>query len=95
MDALGFGEKISTSHEKKISKARQIVRGLMDDLDCSTSSQSELEIEIISEENNVSLARRKAMLQAVSLPARAQTAFDLANALAVLIKLERQFYNLD
>ncbi len=92
---IDHGAKTFTTHRKKIRRARQIVRGLMDELDHITDSRSDLETEIISMEANVSLAMRNARLEAISLPARAQMASDLANDLAVLIRLERQFYKLD
>ena len=53
-------------------------------------SIEEIENDIVSGANNDSMARRIAMLKAVSLPARTETLSDLADALFILIQLESQ-----
>jgi hypothetical protein len=87
---------VMTTHRKDIRQGREMVMVLLGELTQVTKHAEAIEDDIYEEtagEKNP--ARRNAMLKAVSLGGRAGTIRDLSNALARLIPLERQAFNLD
>lgn len=92
-------------HRKDLTRGRSLVAKLMEQLDVAADSRDELEalIEVETEPpegaskaaEQAMMAKRKAMLAAVSLPSHAGVLRDLANVLKSLIPLERQAFNVD
>ena len=104
-DAAATQVALVRDHRKDLSKGRGLVDKLLAQLDTAADAREVLEA-LIEEDTDVpdgaskaaeqaQLARRKAMLAAVSLPAHAGVLKDLATVMRSLIPLERQAFNMD
>ena len=89
------GADIIDLHRDHISKSRESVSLLLDQLVEAATKRVEIEGENEEEtKGDSNLQRRNLMFKAVALPAHSSVAVHLTSALKNLINLERQAYNL-
>ncbi len=101
------GVEVVRQHMKTLAAGNTLVAAMIEELARSTLNQDEI-VEAITEETaepaeteetkaarRDRLRRRSQMLQAISLPQRAQTMQSLSASLRNLIPLERKTFNLD
>lgn len=94
--AANRGVELVRQHRASLGRANAIIAKLLDELESVTDNRSDIEDAIeVDTASEKSPRRRDAMLRAVSLPSRAQTARELSQAMKNLIPLERQAFNLD
>lgn len=94
--AAARGVSLVREHRQDISRNRQAVTKLIEELHDTIENVDEIEEAIHEETADDSNGKRRArMLAAVALPSRAGVAATLAGALKVLIPLEREAFNLD
>ena len=90
------GTKVMREHRRQISAGRALICRLIERLSDSVGQSADLEAEITAATAGESSGRRRdAMLKAVSLPAQAVVAKDLAAALRTIVTLEREAFGLD
>jgi hypothetical protein len=94
--AVRRGVEVVRQHQSSLGRATRLALRLLDELDESTSQRADIDAAIEAETaGDKTTARRTMMHRAVSLPSRASVMRDLSTAMARLLPLERQAFNLD
>jgi hypothetical protein len=94
--AVRRGVEVVRQHQSSLGRATGLVLRLLDELEESTARREDIDAAIEAETaGDKTTARRTMMQRAVSLPSRASSMRDLSTALARLLPLERQAFNLD
>lgn len=89
-----IGADVIMEHRDRISKGRQIVDTLIEQLGVTLEYIGEIE-ETIDKSDTVGTIQQSRMHDAISLPSHAKVVTNLAAAMKTFVSLERQAHNLD